>query len=642
MPKNFITMKLFLKRLKTLLLRLSILFIIYQFLRLVFFLYNRHHFQDVDFSHYMTMAKGGLRFDLTGILYLNLLYIVLYMLPVKFAERTWYRRILFWLFMITNALGLAFEIGDIFYFDYVLKRSTVEVFMFAGEKNMGLLAIQFLKDFWWGFLLFAVLMYVIYKWYKYFSDPVSEQSYSFKTYLSGLAVLLITLYFSIVSIRGGFTRDTRPINMNNAGAYIQKPIEMAIVLNTPFTIIRTLKKQTFKPVHYFSDEEVAKIFNPIKDFKADTTMTKKNVVIIIIESFAREYTGLLNRDIEGYKGYTPFLDSLMLQSHTFTNAYANGRKSIDAMPSILTSVPSLVQPYVLSPYGTDKLLGLGKILKQKGYKTAFFHGAPNGSMGFDAFINLAGFDEYYGMTEYGHPEDFDGYWGIPDDKFLQYMAKTLDTFKQPFVSTVFTLSSHHPFKLPPGFEGKFKGGPLPIHKVIQYMDYSMRHFFKTMSKMPWYHNTIFIISADHCNQSYLPEYNSSVGRHAIPIIIFEPDNPQEKQLDSTLMQQVDIMPRLLRKLNYSGKILSFGNDPKTEKHPFVVNYNGGTWEYMQDDYLLRFRNEKVTGLFNYKKDRLLKQNLLHQVPVDTTYMVKRLKAFIQQYKNRLIYNKLTP
>ena len=634
-------MNLFINRLKVVLFRLSILFVIYQLLRLVFFIYNRHHFQDVDLSQYLTMAKGGLRFDITGILYLNILYIVLYLLPFRFVENKWYLRILLWLFIITNALGLAFDTGDIFYFDYVLKRSTADVLNFAGETNAGLLAVQFMKDFWWGLLLFAGLMYLIYKWYHRFSDPESEQTYNLKTYLSGTLILLIALFFSVVGIRGSFGED-RPLHMNNAGTYIKKPIEMAIVLNTPFSIIRTFTKRTFKPVHYFSDNEVAKIFNPVKEFKADSSMIKKNVVIIIIESFAREYTGLLNSDIKGYTGYTPFLDSLMLQSHTFTNAYANGRKSIDAMPSTLTSVPSLVQPYVLSPYGNNRLLGLGKILKQKGYKTAFFHGAPNGSMGFDAFVKLAGFDEYYGMTEYGNDADFDGYWGIPDDKFLQYMAKTLDSFKQPFVSTVFTLSSHHPFKLPPGFEGKFKGGPLEIHKVIQYMDFSMKHFFETLSKKSWYKNTIFIITADHCNKSYLPEYNSSVGRHAIPIMFFEPGNPQEKVLDSTLTQQVDIMPRLLRKLNYSGKILSFGNDPKTEKQPFVVNYSGSTWEYMQDDYLLRFRDEKITGLFNYKKDRLLKHNLLQTTTVDTIFMVKRLKAFIQQYKNRLIFNKLTP
>ncbi len=635
-------MKIFIKRLLVVLGRLSILFIIYQFLRVLFFLYNKHHFTEVGFSDMLRMMHGGLQFDLTGLLYLNLLYIILYLLPLKFAENNLYRKILFWLFILTNGLGIAFDIGDIFYFDYVLKRSTVEIFMFAGEKNIGLLAWQFLKDFWWGFIVFFILMYLINKWYKQFKDPIYEGRYPIITYLSGLVVLLITLYFSIVGIRGGFTRATRPINMNNAGAYINKSLEMSIVLNTPFTIIRTLKKQAFKPVHYFSDEEVAKIFNPVKDFKADTIMTQKNVVIIIVESFAKEYTGLLNKDIKDYKGYTPFLDSLMLQSHTFANAYANGRKSIDAMPSVLTSIPSLVQPYIISPYGTNKLNGLGKILKQRGYKSAFFHGAPNGSMGFDAFVHLAGYDEYYGMNEYGNKADFDGYWGIPDDKFLQYMAKTLDTFKQPFVSTVFTLSSHHPFKLPPGYKGKFKGGPLPIHKVVQYMDYSMKHFFETASKMPWFKNTIFIITADHCNQSYLPEYNSTVGRYAIPIIFYEPNNEKNKLLDSTLTQQADIIPRLLRRLDYTGKILSFGNDPKNEKHPFVVNYNNGTWDFMQDQWLLQFRDNKTIGLYNYLEDRILKNNLIHQTPIDIKPLENRLKAFIQQYKNRLIKNKLTP
>ncbi len=635
-------MKYQIQKLIVLLKRLSILFVLYQLMRLLFFWYNRHHFQEVDVSSLLTMMKGGLRFDLTALLYLNLLYIILYLFPFPLTNYRWYRQFLLSLFLFTNSLGIAFNLIDIFYFNYVLKRSTVEIFMFTGEKNMGNLFVQFVKDFWWGFLLFGFFVYLLYKWYRKFKDPQFPARFTYKNYLSGIVVLLFTLYFSIVGIRGGFTRDTRPINMNNAGAYINKPLEMAIVLNTPFTIIRTLKKQAFKPVHYFSEAELVKIFNPVKEFKSDTIMIKKNVMIIIIESFAKEYTGVLNKDIPGYKGYTPFLDSLMLQSHTFTNAYANGRKSIDAMPSILTSIPSLVQPYVLSPYGTNKLLGLGKILKQRGYKTAFFHGAPNGSMGFDAFVNLAGFDEYYGMDEYGRKSDFDGYWGIPDDKFLQYMAKTLDTFKQPFVSTVFTLSSHHPFRLPEGFKDKFKGGPLKIHKVVQYMDYSMRHFFKTASKMPWFKNTIFIISADHCNQSYLPEYNSTIGRHAIPIIFYEPGDPKEVKMDSTLTQQIDIMPRLLRKLNYTGKILTFGNDPKTEKHPFVVNYSGGTWEYMQGDTLMQFRNEKVTGLYNYKKDRLLKNNLIDQQKKAPAFMLKRLKAFIQQYKNRLIENRLTP
>jgi phosphoglycerol transferase MdoB-like AlkP superfamily enzyme len=630
-----------LQKLWALIKRMSILFVIYQLLRFIFFIYNKHHFTDVGLSGYLRMMWGGLRFDLTALLYLNLLYIILYLLPFPFTSKRIYRQFIHYLFLTTNALGIAINLIDVFYFDYILKRSTVEMLMFASESNIGSLFIEFMKDFWYGFILFAFLMYAINKWYKYIKDIRFKVKFTIINFITGLSILLLSLYLSAVGIRGGFTRTTRPININNAGAYVQKPLEMAIVLNSTFTFIRTLKKQAFKPVHYFNKEDLASIYTPEKHFESDSLMQRKNIMIIIVESLAKEYTGLLNKDIKNYKGFTPFLDSLMLQSHTFTNAYANGRKSIDAMPSILASIPSLVQPYVLSPYSTNKINGIGSLLKKKGYKSAFFHGAPNGSMGFDAFANLAGFDAYYGMTEYGKNNDNDGPWGIPDDKFLQYTAQVLDTFKKPFVSALFTLSSHHPFTLPEGFEGKFNGGELPIHKVIQYTDYSLKHFFQVVSTKEWYQNTIFVITADHCNQSYLPEYRSTLGRHAVPIIFFDPSQTDNAKLDNTPTQQIDIMPRLLRKLNYSGDFISFGNDPDNSKSPFVINYTGNTWEFMQNDYLLRFRKDKPISLYNYKEDRLLRKNIMSKHKKITSEMTKQLKAFIQQYKNRLIQNRLT-
>jgi len=621
--------------------RLSIVFVIYQFSRIFFFLYNQHRFDEVNISDLLVMMWGGLRFDLTAILYLNVLFIILSLLPFSFTFRKGYQKFLFILFVLINSFGYAANVMDTFYFDYVLKRSTVEVFMFAQEGNIGLLFFQFIKDFWWGFIVWGIFIYITYKWYKWIQSPKIIKINPYKYFVFGSVVLLIALYFSVVGIRGGFTRTTRPININNAGAYVNKPIEMAVVLNTPFTILRTLRKQVFKPVHYFDKKTLKKFVNPVKHYTDSIPMQKSNVVIFIIESFAKEYTGLLNKDIKDYKGYTPFFDSLMQKSHTFTNAYANGRKSIDAIPSTLTSIPSLVQPYVLSPYATNDISGIGSILKKEGYKTAFFHGAPDGSMGFDAITHLAGFDEYYGMNEYGNDVDFDGHWGIPDDKFLQYTAKQLDTFKQPFAIALFTLSSHHPFMLPKGFENKFKGGPLPIHKVIQYTDFSFKHFFETVKNKEWFKNTIFVFTADHCNQTILPEYNSSVGAYANPIIFYEPGHPKSIKMDSTLMQQIDIKTRLLRKLHYSGDFVAFGNDPVTEKNPFVINYTNHTWEMIQGNYFLTFRNEKVIGLYNYKKDRLLKNNVLNEYPDAAKQMEKRMKAFIQQYKNRLIQNRLT-
>ncbi len=641
MKKN---VKNLLSELGSAILKLAFLLVVYQFLRWIFFFYNHKQFPEVNIWQMFGFMKGGLRFDLTGILYLNLLFLLLYFFPLKIRYNPNYRKFIFWLFIVFNSLGFLMNIGDIFYFPYVLKRSTGDILMFAGESNIGLLIIQFIKDFWWGVLLWIFLTYLLVKWYQWTEKKIVEKPITgWQFYPVSLLILLLILYFSIVGIRGGFTRTTRPININNAAAYTQKPLEMAIVLNTPFTFFRTVTKKGFKKVHYFDEQEVEKIYTPVKHYRDSIPLQKKNLVIIIVESLAKEYTGFFNKNIKNYKGYTPFLDSLASVSHSFVNAHANGRKSIDAIPSVLTSIPSIIQPFVLSPYATDKINGLGTLLKQKGYKTAFFHGAPNGSMGFDAITKMAGFDEYYGMNEYGKKEDFDGYWGIPDNKFLAYMAQQLDTFKQPFAASVFTLSSHHPFKLPKGYENKFKGGKLPIHKVIQYMDFSLKNFFKHASRSPWFKNTIFVITADHCNQTYLPEYNSLKGRYDIPIIIYEPGNPKNIKLDSTLTQQIDIMPRLLRKIHYTGDFIAFGNDPKSDKKPIVVNYNNDTWHFYRGDYLMLFQEEpeKIVALYNYKNDPLLHKDIQSDNKLIINQILPILKAYIQQYKNRLLQNKLT-
>ena len=79
---------------------------------------------------------------------------------------------------------------------------------------------------------------------------------------------------------------------------------------------------------------------PIKQYN-NNTPTKPNIVIFILESFAREYNGAFNKGtkIPDYQGYTPFVDSLAQHSLIFTNAHANGWKSIHGMSSVLAGIP---------------------------------------------------------------------------------------------------------------------------------------------------------------------------------------------------------------------------------------------------------------------------------------------------------------
>src|SRR5690606_33686296 len=119
------------------------------------------------------------------------------------------------------------------------------------------------------------------------------------------------------------------------------------------------------------------------------------------------------------------------KSYTFNRSYSNGRKSIDALPSVITGIPSVGEPFVLSIYSGNRTTSLAQLLGDEGYETAFFHGAPNGSMGFSAYTQLAGIKHYYGKNEYNNDADFDGIWVIWVESFMQFMTHIIDKMPQP-------------------------------------------------------------------------------------------------------------------------------------------------------------------------------------------------------------------
>ena len=614
--------------------------------RLLFFLFNMEHFSDIAFPRFMRILLGGMQFDISAFLYLNSPYIILYILPFPFRYNKIYQSILKYLFFFVNGIALAANVFDFFYFDFILKRSTADVFLWVNEGNIFHLLRQFFIDYFIGIAIWIGLLFLLVYFYNRvkLNRPVSIRKWVY--YPSGIFFLLLTLYLSVIGMRGSFVHSFRPISLGNAAKYTEKPREMSIVLNTPFTILKTLNKQPLQEKKYFSTEQLEEIYTPIRDPGKSEAFRNLNVVIFILESYSKEFIGIFNEDLDGrkYTGYTPFLDSLIRESKTFYHSFANGRRSIEALPSVVASIPSMVQPYVTTKYSSNHVIGLATLLNGKGYHTAFFHGAPNGSMGFEAFMRLAGYEEYYGMDEYGNSEDYDGIWGIWDEEFFQFFAKQLSEFEEPFHATLFSVSSHHPYKVPKRYEGKFKKGPLDFHIPAQYTDMALKKFFEAASKMPWYQNTLFVITADHAaGEAYYDIYKTQVGKYSIPIIFFDPsENRNMKGMDTTVIQHIDIMPTILGYLNYLDPYFSFGYDvfDQDVKH-FAISYAENAYQLIVGDYLLQFRDDETVGLYNYVSDNLLKENIAGQNPEIQNEMEMHIKAFIQQYNHRMIEDKLS-
>ncbi|WP_162428508.1 LTA synthase family protein [Pontibacter pudoricolor] len=624
---------------------LSLAMLLYTITRILFFVFNRDMFEATTIADFSYLLLPGLRFDLSTVLYTNLLFMALMLLPFRFRYNTGYRRLLKYIFIVTNSIALSANLIDIVYYRFTLRRTTWSVLQEFANENGGALAGSFIVDFWYipllWFLLIAFMVW-LYDKIKMQSPPrVSSWVY----YPAHTAVMALVVFLSIGGMRGGFAHSTRPITLSNAGEYVKRPNEMYLVLNTPFSMLRTIGKTNYNKVSYFDEQQLDSIYSPLHTPADTAAFRKKNVVIIVLESFGKEVMGGYNPDRigkDGYQSYTPFLDQLMPDSKVYWHSFASGRKSIDALPSILTSIPSIQEPFVLTPYASNDLPSLPRTLNAEGYHTAFFHGAPNGSMGFKAFMNLIGTKEYYGKDEYNNDADFDGMWGIWDEEFLQFTADKLNTFKEPFLGTVFTLSSHHPYKVPERYEGKLKKGPLPLFQGINYTDMALQKFFEKASKMPWYKNTLFVITADHAGAPrHYPEYNTDWGAFSIPIIFYAPGDPAFKGTEQRIVQQLDIMPTVLSYLNYNKPYFSFGkNMLDNSVQDFAVNYNAGVYQWFEGDLLLQFDGSKTIALYNYQQDIMLKQDLQDSLPEKRQQMENRVKAFIQQYNNRMIENKL--
>lgn len=644
-------MKQFLKKIHVniytaLALRITLMLCLYTLCRILFYLFNLHLFPEVGFKKMLVLVYGGLQFDISALFYINSLYLLLQVLPFNFRYTAIYQASSKWLFIVTNTIGLLANCIDFVYYPYTLKRTTSSVFkQFANEHNQASILLDFIRDFWYLWLMLFFIVWLLIKLYN--NIQIKKTDFTKRVWINyccKVLALAATTGIVIMGMRGGWRYSTRPITLNNAGEFVDRVEQMDIVLNTPFCIIRTVSRKSFARINYFSTNELETIYSPIHQPPKNSTAFKPlNVVILIIESLGKESVGALNKDIlgSGYKGYTPFIDSLIKHSMVCTNAYANGRKSIDALPSVLAGIPSIQEPFILSFYANNHISSIAQMLKEKGYHTSFFHGAPNGSMGFSAFVHLAGIDNYYGKTEYNNDDDFDGRWGIWDEPFMQYFATQLNAFKQPFFSTLFSVSSHHPFIVPKRYKGVFAKGPLPVQECISYTDMALRKFFATAQKMPWYNNTIFVLTADHATVTNAPEYNNTIGTFAIPILFYYPGSSVAQQIQKPV-QQIDIAPTILSLLHYDKPYFSFGfNALDNNEQNIIVHNNGNGYSLYMKDFLLLNDGKRSTALYNYKIDRLLQHNKVKDSTLLVTEMEKYLKAFIQQYSNRMIDNKLT-
>jgi phosphoglycerol transferase MdoB-like AlkP superfamily enzyme len=603
--------------------KIGVYLLFMQVTRLLFFIANYSTFQSFTFFDFI----GGLWFDIVTFNLIGLPFVIFQALPFKFRSSRWYSFFTSFLFYILLLSNLALNLVDVEYYKHSHKRSTLDLFSIVSagsdfKQQIG----AFFRDFWFLFAFFilavTLLIWIHRKFFK---------STTFTSYRKEIISFVFIVGISILLGRGGV--GLRPISALSA-SYFTTPNKTGLILNTPFTLVKSYGKQNLEIPNYFSDSELVTLFNPRqKSVPQRLYKKKKNVIIVLLESFGSEFVGCAGAS----NSFTPFLDSLATKSLSFNYGIANGKRSIEAIPALYLSIPTWMdESYITSPYANNRTQSLAEILKANGYETAFFHGATNGSMRFDEFTQQIGVEHYFGRNEYKNDAHFDGTWGIMDEYFLPWSIQQMNTFSKPFFSTIFTLSSHHPYFIPKNWKGKLKKGKNPMFECINYTDESLRIFMKEAQKQAWYKNTLFVFVADHTPSPIESRYALIDETFHIPIVIFDPEQKLKPTKSDLFFQQIDIFPTLLDLLNIKTDYYAFGNSYFKQKNE-AMSYSEGSYYYFKDNYLLTFMNEKSRSLNNIKQDNMLRDSLKYY-PDFALQATQKIKAMIQTYSKDLVNN----
>lgn len=613
--------------------RLGLLCLLYTVSRTLFLAFNFQSFNLLQVHEILSAFVIGLRFDIAAICRINSVFIVLSMLPSPFFEKTWYQRFLKIFFLVSNIPFLIINVVDYEYFKFTGQRSSLSLLDLGADIPAQIGQLSF--HYWYlaaiGGLLIVILCYFLLG--RSLVSTTTQGTQEPWRRAQGLLILIVILALAILGGRGGWQRSRLKVALAQVG---DKESLSHLALNSTYTMIISQRKcdtGRLTKVHFFStDEELREQF-PRKNLSGLRNSERRdNIVIIIVESLSAEYTGIGNP----HQGYTPFLDKLSERGIFFKNSFANGRRSIDAPPSILAGLPHLRdETFYCTQF--KHLHGIGSLLKEQGYNTSFFHGGRNGTMYFDVFSQRMGFDRYYGLNEYPKPEDSDGIWGIYDEPFLQYMAEELSRRQQPFASVVFTLSTHNPYKIPPQYEGVFPKDDLPIHETVGYLDHALKKFFETAEKMPWYNNTLFVITGDHIGPPRTI-YPRLIDNYRVPLIFFHPSRKLPKVNTDRITQHVDIGPSVLDFLGIAtDKTLPFGHSIFDSSYDGLgLGQKNGNYWIADKNYYLEYRFDGPSKLFALAN---LDSPITDKLDVKEQ-LEKKLKAYIQWFNNGLAEDNL--
>lgn len=559
-----------------------------------------------------TAFMKGLWFDNVIACYLLILPLVIMWIAALFNYTAkWIYLFTGGFFIAGYSLSFIITAANIPYFDYFFKIINSSIFnwfgyigttagMIFGESSYYFpIALGIGSIILWGLFIHFFSKYTYEKSVKY-KRPIQWKESGY-TFILGAACVGLCLF----GIRGRMGYN--PIKVSQA-YYCEDPFLNQLGVNPVFNLLTSTldeHRKENKRLQLMDDQEAVtymqekldrqgiETISPIaREIKADSTINKKNVVMVFMESMSAK----LMKTFGAKKNLTPFLDSLYNVSIHFDNTYSAGIHTNHGMYATLYSFPVVMKRNAMKGSVIPIYSGLPTILKDNGYQNLFFMTHESQYDNMNAFFRTNGFDEIYAQENYPE-EKIANHFGVQDDFLYEYAMPVLSQRAaegKPFFTVLLSISNHPPYVIPPYFQPKSEKVE---DQIVEYADWSIRKLMNMAKKQPWFKETLFVFLGDHGKLVGNPENEMPESYNHIPFFIYgEGLQPQKVKGFSG---QIDIAPTLLGLLNVDYVQNNFGRDLLKEKRNSIV-YTADNMIAARDSSHLYFYSPESKQEFFYE------------------------------------------
>ena len=653
-----------------------VMMVMFSLLRLALLVYNREMILDTPASTFLEAFANGLRLDIRLVMYV-LVPLLLALFSVRaMAARGFFR---LWL-TVASSIALFLGLMEMDFYREFHQRLNGLVFQYVKEDPKTVMSML-----WYGFpvvrylLAWAVGTLILSIAFKGADratrprGPFSGGSIGTRQvapWYTRIAVFVVCLLIAVVAIRGTLRQgpplrwgDVYTTDSNFANQLgLNGTLSLIAAAKSRFseersniwkaTLDQPLATQTVRDMLVLPQEKLVDTDTAAvrRDYTppAEKTLPIKNVVVILMESFAGHSVGALGRP----GNITPYFDKLSKEGLLFDRFFSNGTHTHQGMFATMACFPNLpgFEYLMQTPEGSHKLSGLPQLLSARKFDDVYVY---NGDFAWDnqsGFFSNQGMTNFIGRNDFVNPVFSDPTWGVSDqDMFSRGLEelKTRGESGKPFYALLQTLSNHTPYALPT---------PLPVEKVtgrgsldehltaMRYSDWALGQFFEKARKEPYFKETLFVIVGDHGfgNEQQITEMD--LGRFNVPMLMIAP-GMQEKfgQRDHTVGTQIDIVPTIMGRLGGDTLHQCWGRDllnlPEGDKGFGVIKPSGSdqTVALVTADRILVLPKEMPPKLWEYELGAEPTGKVIPESP-DEAALKQKLESFLQTATKSLLDN----